>query len=139
MELRKLYDRSEPLPPPVEHHTDGLKASSFGCNFTKEQMSGIVSCANTYHLFCVLTLCVEDMESLFSCKEDFHIRVNNLRHVVILFVRFLKTYSSNPAGSPFSTKGGYCNQSTAHDSLPLPIFHRHFPLSETTRHRSPAE
>ena len=30
-------------------------------------------------------LCVEDMEALFSCKEGFHIRVNNLRHVVILF------------------------------------------------------
>ena len=53
-------------------------------------MSGIVSCANTYHLFCVLTLCVEDMESLFSCKEDFHIRVNNLRHVVILFDALLE-------------------------------------------------
>ena len=35
-------------------------------------------------------LCVEDMEALFSCKEDFHIRVNNLRHVVILFDTLLE-------------------------------------------------
>ena len=58
---------------------------SFGCNFSREQMTGIVSCANTYHLFCVSEVCIEDMEALFSCKEGFHIRVNNLRHVVILF------------------------------------------------------
>lgn len=50
-----------------------------------KQMTGIVSCANTYHLFCVSEVCIEDMEALFSCKEGFHIRVNNLRHVVILF------------------------------------------------------
>lgn len=93
MELRRMYDRSEPLPPPIAHHTDGfIKAPplSFGCNFTQEQMTGIVSCANTYHLFCVSMLCVEDMEALFSCKEGFHIRVNNLRHVVILFDALLE-------------------------------------------------
>ena len=93
MELQRKYDRSEPLPPPTEHHTDGfIKAPplSFGCNFTQEQMTGIVSCANTYHLFCVSEVCTEDMEALFSCKEDFHIRVNNLRHVVILFDALLE-------------------------------------------------
>ena len=63
---------------------------SFGCNFSREQMTGIVSCANTYHLFCVSEVCVEDMEALFSCKEGFHIRVNNLRHVVILFDALLE-------------------------------------------------
>lgn len=93
MELQRLYDRSEPLPPPIAHHTDGfIKAPplSFGCNFTQEQMTGIVFCANTYHLFCVSEVCIEDMEALFSCKEGFHIRVNNLRHVVILFDALLE-------------------------------------------------
>ena len=93
MELRSQYDRSEPLPLPTKRHTDGfIKAPplSFGCNFTLEQMTGIVSCANTYHLFCVSEVCIEDMEALFSCKEGFHIRVNNLRHVVILFDALLE-------------------------------------------------
>lgn len=93
MELRRQYDSSEPLPTPIVHRTDGLiKAPplSFGCNFTQEQMTGIVSCANTYHLFCVSMLRVEDMEALFSCKEGFHIRVNNLRHAVILFDALLE-------------------------------------------------
>ena len=30
------------------------------------------------------------MEALFSCKEGFHIQVNNLRHVVILFDALLE-------------------------------------------------
>ena len=93
MELRRQYDRSEPLPIPVVHRTDKVTDApplSFGCNFTQEQMTGIVSCANTYHLFCVSMLRIEDMEALFSCKEGFHIRVNNLRHVVILFDAFLE-------------------------------------------------
>lgn len=88
MDLRRHYDRSEPLPISVTHRTDKITDASplsFGCNITQEQMTGIVSCANTYHLFCVPMLSVEDMEALFSCKEGFHIRVNNLRHVVILF------------------------------------------------------
>lgn len=93
MELRRRYDRSGPLPTPVEHHTDKVADAlplSFGCNFTQEQMTGIVSCANTYHLFCVSMLRIEDMEALFSCKEGFYIRVNNLRHVVILFDALLE-------------------------------------------------
>ncbi|MCS2584364.1 hypothetical protein NXY00_16350 [Bacteroides sp. BFG-551] len=93
MELRRLYDRSERLPVSTKRHADGfIKAPplSFGCNFTKEQMIGIVSCANTYHLFCVSVVCIEDIEALFSCKEGFHIRVNNLRHVVILFDALLE-------------------------------------------------
>lgn len=93
MELRRQYDRSEPLPIPVVHRTDKVTDApslSFGCNFTQEQMTGIVSCANTYHLFCVSMLRIEDMEALFSCKEGFHIRVNNLRHVVILFDALLE-------------------------------------------------
>lgn len=93
MELRRLYDRLEPLPPPVAHRTDKVADApplSFGCNFTQEQMTGIVSCANTYHLFCVSTLRIEDMETLFSCKEGFHIRVNNVRHVAVMFDALLE-------------------------------------------------
>lgn len=93
MELRRWYDSSEPLPTPVVHRTDKVTDApplSFGCNFTQEQMTGIVACANTYHLFCVSMLCAEDMEALFFCKEGFHIRVNNLRHVVILFDALLE-------------------------------------------------
>ncbi|MCE8825429.1 hypothetical protein K0F25_05175 [Bacteroides fragilis] len=93
MELRRTYDRSEPLPPPVVHRTAKVTDApplSFGCNFTQEQMTGIVFCANIYHLFCVSEVCIEDMEALFSCKEGFHIRVNNLRHVVILFDALLE-------------------------------------------------
>ena len=93
MKLRRWYDSSEPLPTPVVHRTDketDAPPLSFGCNFTREQMTGIVACANTYHLFCVSTLRIEDMEALFSCKEEFHIRVNNLRHVAILFDALLE-------------------------------------------------
>ena len=49
---------------------------SFGCNFSREQMTGIVACANAYHLFCVSTLRIEDMEALFACKENFCIPVS---------------------------------------------------------------
>ena len=93
VELRRQYDRSEPLPTPIVHRVAKVTDApplSFDCNFTHAQMTGIVSCANTYHLFCVSMLCVEDMEALFSCKEGFHIRVNNLRHVVILFDALLE-------------------------------------------------
>lgn len=93
MELRKQYDMSEPLPTQVVHRTDKVTNApplSFGCNFTQKQMAGIVSCANTYNLFCVSMLRIEDMEALFSCKEGFHIRVNNLRHVAILFDALLE-------------------------------------------------
>ena len=53
-------------------------------------MAGIVSCANTYHLFCVPTVRMEDMEALFACKEGFRIRVNNIRHVAVLFDALLE-------------------------------------------------
>ena len=110
MDLRKQYDRSEPLPTPVVHRTDGLiKAPplSFGCNFTQEQMTGIVSCANTYHLFCVSTLCVEDMEALFACKEGFHIRVSNIRRVAILFDALLENSLIQPYWQSVLDKGKF--------------------------------
>ena len=110
MELRKLYDQSEPLPPPTKRHTDGfIKAPplSLGCNFTQEQMTGIVSCANTYHLFCVSEVCTEDMEALFSCKEGFHIRVNNIRHVAILFDALLENSFIQPYWQSVLDKGRF--------------------------------
>lgn len=93
MELQRQYDRSEPLPIPVAHHTDRVTDApplSFGCSFTREQMIGIVACATAYHLFCVSTLCIEDMEALFACREGFCIRVNNIRHVAVLFDALLE-------------------------------------------------
>lgn len=92
MELKRMYDTSGSLP-----NTEGQCVEepinapplSFGCNFSREQMAGIVSCANTYHLFCFST-CIEDMEALFACKEGFRIRVYNLRHVAILFDALLE-------------------------------------------------
>ena len=93
MELKRMYDTSESPSKTAEHRADEPISDpplSFGCNFTSKQMVGIVSCANTYHLFCVSMLRIEDMEALFSCKEGFYIRVNNLRHVVILFDALLE-------------------------------------------------
>lgn len=46
--------------------------------------------ANTYRLFCVSTVRMEDMEALLSCKEGFLIRVNNIRRVAVLFDALLE-------------------------------------------------
>ena len=92
---------------------------SFGCNFSREQMTGIVACANAYHLFCVSTLRIEDMEALFACKENFCIRVNNIRHVAVLFDALLENTFILLTGSRFSTRGGSCCPKTAQDMLPL--------------------
>lgn len=92
MELKRMYDTSEPLPATDRHRVEEpIKDPplSFGCNLSREQMVGIVSCANTYHLF-FNPIHIEDMEALFACKEGFRIRVNNLRHVAILFDALLE-------------------------------------------------
>ena len=128
MELRKQYDMSEPLPTQVVHRTDKVTNApplSFGCNFTQKQMAGIVSCANTYNLFCVSMLRIEDMEALFSCKEGFHIRVNNLRHV-----RFSKIRLSNFAGNQFLTEANFYNPRTDHGLFLPQVFHLHSLRSE---------
>lgn len=93
MELKKVYDISDPGSPTDRNTTSPVLNAppiSFGCDFTKKQMTGIVACANTYHLFCVSTVRLEDMEALFSCKEGFRIRVNNIRHVAVLFDALLE-------------------------------------------------
>lgn len=93
MELKKMYDTSGPDSIAIIQGTRGpLDAPplSFGCNFSEKQMTGIVACANTYHLFCVTEVRMEDMEALFACKEGFRIRVNNIRHVAVLFDALLE-------------------------------------------------
>ena len=110
VELRRQYDRSEPLPTPIVHRVAKVTDApplSFDCNFTQEQMTGIVSCANTYHLFCVSAVCIEDMEALFSCKEGFHIRVNNIRHVAILFDALLENSFIQPYWQSVLDKGRF--------------------------------
>ena len=92
MELKRMYDTSESPSKTAEHRADEPISDpplSFGCNFTSKQMVGIVSCANIYHLF-YTSVCIEDMEALFACKEGFHIRVNNIRHVAALFDALLE-------------------------------------------------
>ena len=91
MELKRMYDTSEINSPACDADPMATATSlSFECNFSKEQMAGIVSYANTYHLFCVPTVRMEDMETLFACKEGFQIRVNNIRHVAVLFDALLE-------------------------------------------------
>ena len=87
MEMKRMYDTSEINSPAFAYDADPMATAaslSFECNFSKERMAGIVSCANTYHLFYVPTVRMEDMEVLFTCKEGFRIRVNNIRHVAVL-------------------------------------------------------
>lgn len=92
MALKRMYDKTEVQPFGVHSAIEPTNAPplSFGCNFTHEQMTGIVSCAETYHLFCVSKLRIEDMEALFACKNGFHLRVNNIRRVVLLFDALLE-------------------------------------------------
>jgi len=92
MEIKRMYDISESLSITGKCCIDEPISNpplSFGCNFTREQMAGIVSCANTYHLFNI-PVCVEDMEALFACKEGFCLRVNTVRYVAILFDALLE-------------------------------------------------
>lgn len=70
-------------------------------------MTGIVACANAYHLFCVSTLRIEDMEALFACKENFCIRVNNIRHVAVLFDALLENTFILPHWQSVLDKGRF--------------------------------
>lgn len=93
MELKQAYDMFASPPHSNVHHDEKADEGhplSFECNLTREQIAGIAACANTYQLFCVSTLRVEDMEALLACKEGFNIRVNNIRRVAILFDTLLK-------------------------------------------------
>ena len=93
MEMKRMYDTSEINCPAFAYDANPMATAtslSFECNISKERMAGIVSCANTYHLFYVPTVRMEDMEVLFACKEGFRIRVNNIRHVAVLFDALLE-------------------------------------------------
>lgn len=109
MELKRMYDMSAPLPATDRQRTGepiNDPPLSFGCHFSREQMAGIVSCANTYHLFSV-SVRIEDMEALFACKEGFRIRVNNLRHVVVLFDALLENSYIQSRWQSVLDKGGF--------------------------------
>lgn len=57
MELKRMYDTSGTQLITGKYRADepiNAPPLSFGCNFTREQMAGIVSCANTYHFFVCL-------------------------------------------------------------------------------------
>lgn len=72
MELKRTYDTFVPPSQSVTCCKDGptrIYPLSFGCNLTRKQMIGITACANAYHLFCVSTLHVEDMEALWRLEE----------------------------------------------------------------------
>lgn len=110
MELKRKYDTSDSPPIAGEYPTGEtalVSSLSFGCNFSHEQMAGIVACATTYRLFSVSTLRFEDIEALFSCKEGSCIRVNNIRNVAILFDALLENTLIQPRWQSVLDKGKF--------------------------------
>lgn len=106
--LKREYNLSESSPGYFRaEESTNTTSLSFGCNFSREQMKGIVACATTFHLFCVSTLRVEDMEALFACREGFCIRVNNIRHVAILFDALLENRFIEPYWQSVLDKGNF--------------------------------
>ena len=101
-----FYESSSPGSPGANNPTR-VPPLSFGCNFSREQMKGIVACATAFHLFCVSTLFIEDMEALFSCREDFSIRVNNVRHVAVMFDALLENRLIEPYWQSVLDKGRF--------------------------------
>lgn len=90
LELKRRYDKPVPQSVPDDcRQTNPVPPLSLDCSLTPEQMVGIVSCANAYRLFCT-PVTLGDMESLFTCKAGFSLRVNNIRHVAILFDALLE-------------------------------------------------
>ena len=110
MEVKQTYDTFSPSVPPVTPRDPEIpweRPLSLECNLTRKQMISITACANAYHLFCVSAVCIEDMEALFSCKEGFHIRVNNIRHVAILFDALLENSFIQPYWQSVLDKGRF--------------------------------
>ena len=101
-----FYESSFPGSPGVDNPMR-VPPLSFGCNFSREQMKGIVACATAFHLFFVSTLRIEDMEALFSCQEDFSIRVNNVRHVAVMFDALLENKLIEPYWQSVLDKGRF--------------------------------
>lgn len=91
--LKGMYDTGEPFQIPEKAHGKRQKKAaplSFGCAFTGEQLAAIAECAETYGLFLHSPVTSEDMEALFSCKEGFCIRANNIRNIAVLFDSLLE-------------------------------------------------
>ncbi len=91
MDMKRLYDTVE-LPQSIAAKMPGQNHSviSFGCNFTRKQLDALAVCANTYDLFSVPEVTAQDMGNLFACKPGFHIKVNDLRRITILFDALLE-------------------------------------------------
>lgn len=86
VELKRLYDTEEITAPSIvssNTHTNCVPLS-FGCSFTRNQLEGIANCANRYALFCS-EVTADDIDALFGCHSGFHLWVNNIRRVAILF------------------------------------------------------
>ena len=91
MDMKRLYDTVE-FPQSIAAKMPGQNHSffSFGCDFTHRQLKALAVCADTYALFNVQEVTAQDMEDLFACKPGFHIRVNNLRRIAVLFDALLE-------------------------------------------------
>lgn len=87
VELKRLYDTASFTAPKNASFNGDVSGAplSFGCVFTRNQLEGIASCANKFGLFCKAEVSADDMAALFSCQSDFHLKVNNIRRVAILF------------------------------------------------------
>lgn len=86
VELKLLYDTTDYSVPNIvssSAHANCVPLS-FGCSFTRNQLEGIANCANRYVLFCS-EVTADDIAALFSCQSGFHLWVNNIRRVAILF------------------------------------------------------
>ena len=65
----------------------------------------LFSCQHFFYL--VTTLRIEDMEALFACKKGFCIRVNNIRHVAVLFDALLENTFILPHWQSVLDKGRF--------------------------------
>ena len=88
IKMKNVFDTTDAPPPNKTHVADVSEMKrplSFGCHLSNEQMVRIADCANTSHLFCVQTICAEDMRSLLECGQGFQITVENIRNVAVMF------------------------------------------------------
>ncbi|MGO5517509.1 hypothetical protein ACTQXG_19410 [Parabacteroides distasonis] len=95
MELKRKYDTLELELMSSDRNPAKFSSLSFDCSLSREQLAGIASCANTYHLFCS-PVTIDDMESLFTCKSGFCLRVNSVRRVAVLFDALLENSFIQP-------------------------------------------
>lgn len=89
IELKRKYDIPDQESSFPDRNSAELSFLSFDSALSRDQLAGIASCANTYHLFCS-PVTVDDMNLLFSCRRGFSLRVNSVRRVAILFDALLE-------------------------------------------------